>query len=134
MYWCFIAFMTERYLFLLLYFFVEENRSLLFPLQRAGLCSMREGILIMMSSPLRQQWLSSHSGTSWRCSCPCWLAWTPCLGTLGDLGPHLLHILQHHVAVPTEGFHMAPGLLVVVLLIFQNSFVYARSLTIPYKF
>lgn len=57
---------------------------------------------------------SPHSGTSWRWSCPCWLAWTPCLGTPRDLRPRLLHILQHHVAVPAVGFHVAPELLVVV--------------------
>ena len=35
------------------------------------------------------------------------------LAALGDLGPHLLHVLQHHVAVPVEGLRTAQQLLLV---------------------
>lgn len=35
------------------------------------------------------------------------------LAALGDLSPHLLHVLQHHVAVPVKGLHAAQELLVV---------------------
>lgn len=30
-----------------------------------------------------------------------------------DLGPHLLHVLQHHVAMPVEGLHAGQELAVV---------------------
>lgn len=42
-----------------------------------------------------------------------WLGLLLALAALGDLGPHLLHILQHHVAVPVEGLYAAQELLVV---------------------
>lgn len=35
------------------------------------------------------------------------------LAALGNLSPHLLHIFQHHVAVPVKGLHPAQQLLVV---------------------
>lgn len=42
--------------------------------------------------------------------CPGLLAFA----TVGDLGPHLIHILQRHVAVPVNRLHMAQELFVVV--------------------
>lgn len=41
-------------------------------------------------------WPSPVAGTPRRCSSTCWLAWTPTLAALGDVGPHHLHVLQSH--------------------------------------
>ena len=38
---------------------------------------------------------------------------SPTFTSLRQLSPHLLHALQHHVAVPVEGLHTAEQLLVV---------------------
>ena len=37
----------------------------------------------------------------------------PTFASLGELGPHLLDALQHHVAVPVEGLDAAQQLFVV---------------------
>ena len=44
-----------------------------------------------------------------------WLGLLLALAILGDLGPHLLHFLQHHVAVPIKGLHTAQELLVAAI-------------------
>ena len=38
---------------------------------------------------------------------------SPTFASLGQLSPHLLHALQHHVAVSVESFHSPQKLLVV---------------------
>ena len=38
---------------------------------------------------------------------------SPTFASLRQLSPHLLHALQHHVAVSVESFHSAQKLLVV---------------------
>lgn len=86
---------------------------LLFPSPRAGFLRTGERVLMARRWPLpasNEGFLQDHEDQvpvqeHLRCVTvhADWLGRLLPLATLGDLGPHLLHILQHHVAVPVEG-------------------------------